>query len=209
MALLTQKEKERMAEENMQLIHYVANMFRNTRIDYDELYGAAMFGFTKALNTFDKDNGAKFSTYAVNCMKNEIRFFLRKERRQSENSVSYNLVLSTDKNGNDFELYDILANESIDAQELSEQVIRKENEVAVRKALSRLSPVERYIIRHRYGLDGAEIKTQKQIANEINMSQANVSKIQKNCLKKLEEYLIEEYDNDRELARMQFGEFVS
>lgn len=208
MALLTDEEKNRIAEENMQLIHYVANMFRNTRIDYDELYGAAMFGFTKALNSFDTEKGAKFSTYAVNCMKNEIRFFLRKERRQSENSVSYNLVLSTDKNGNDFELYDILVNESLDATEVSELIIQKENRVAVRRAIERLTPIEQYIIRHRYGLDGAEIKTQKQIASEINMSQANVSKIQKNCLKKIEEYLVEECDDD-ELAKLQYGEYVS
>lgn len=208
MALLTDEEKNRIAEENMQLIHYVANMFRNTRIDYDELYGAAMFGFTKALNSFDTEKGAKFSTYAVNCMKNEIRFFLRKERRQSENSVSYNLVLSTDKNGNDFELYDILVNESLDATEVSELIIQKENRVAVRRAIERLTPIEQYIIRHRYGLDGAEIKTQKQIASEINMSQANVSKIQKNCLKKIEEYLVEEYDDD-ELAKLQYDEYVS
>lgn len=198
MAKLTQEEKEILAEENMSLVHYVANKFRNTRLPYDDLYGAALLGFTKALNSFDSERGAKFSTYAVNCMKNEIRFFLRKERKQSEHTVSYNLVLSTDKNGNDFELYNILADKSDESADMLELMITKENSNSVIKAIEQLSETEQYIMKHRYGINGAKFKTQKEIADEINMSQANVSKIQKNSLKKLKKILYEEYDNDCE-----------
>ncbi|RKO61870.1 sigma-70 family RNA polymerase sigma factor [Caldibacillus debilis] len=209
MPLLTEEEKNRMAEENLQLVHFVANKFRNTRIDYDDLYGAAMFGFTKALNSFDKDRGAKFSTYAVNCMKNEVRFFLRKERRQSDHNISYNLVLSTDKNGNDFELYNILADNSDGAKEVSDLLVRKENHEMILRAVSQLSELEQYIINHRYGLKGCEFKTQKEIAAEINMSQANVSKIQKNCMKKIKKFLMSENEQDLELFEEHFDQYAS
>lgn len=209
MPLLTEEEKNRMAEENLQLVHFVANKFRNTRIDYDDLYGAAMFGFTKALNSFDKDRGAKFSTYAVNCMKNEVRFFLRKERRQSDHNISYNLVLSTDKNGNDFELYNILADNSDGAKEVSDLLVRKENHEMILRAVSQLSELEQYIINHRYGLNGCEFKTQKEIAAEINMSQANVSKIQKNCMKKIKKFLMSENEDDIEIFEERFDRYAS
>ena len=209
MPLLTEEEKNRMAEENLQLVHFVANKFRNTRIDYDDLYGAAMFGFTKALNSFDKDRGAKFSTYAVNCMKNEVRFFLRKERRQSDHNISYNLVLSTDKNGNDFELYNILADNSDGAKEVSDLLVRKENHEMILRAVSQLSELEQYIINHRYGLNGCEFKTQKEIAAEINMSQANVSKIQKNCMKKIKKFLMSENEDDIEIFKEHFDRYAS
>ena len=71
LAKLTEEEKNQLAEENMRLVHYVANKFRNTKLMYDDLYGAALLGFTKALNAYDSERGAKFSTFAVNCMKNE------------------------------------------------------------------------------------------------------------------------------------------
>lgn len=52
-------------------------------------------------------------------------------------------------------------------------------------AISVLNDEEQYIMISRYGLNGMKVKTQKQLANELNMSQANISKIQRSCLKRL------------------------
>jgi len=206
---LTPEEKEIMAEENKSLIHYVANKFRNTKLSYDDLYGAALLGFTKALNSYDSDRGAKFSTYAVNCMKNEIRFFLRKERRQSDHTVSYNIILSVDKNGNDFELYDILSDPNPENTDIQEMMVLEENRNDVLQAIEQLSEIEQYIINHRYGLNGCEFRTQKEIAQAVNMSQANVSKIQKNCMKKIRKILYEEYGNNQEEFMEHFRRYIS
>lgn len=209
MAKLAEEEKEVIAEENMSLVHYVANKFRNTKLNYDDLYGAALLGFTKALNSYDTERGAKFSTYAVNCMKNEIRFFLRKERRQSEHTVSYNLVLSTDKNGNDFELYDILSDQTDESLDIQEQLVLEENRDSTLKAISQLSEIEQFIINHRYGLNGCDFMTQKEIAEKIDMSQANVSKIQKNCMKKIKKSLFEDYNNNFDEFKEHFSRYIS
>ena len=48
---------------------------------------------------------------------------------------------------------------------------------------------EQYIILNRFELNGQPRKTQKTISEEINMSQANVSKLQKNAIRKIKFYL--------------------
>lgn len=200
LAKLTAEDKNIIAEENMALVHYVANKFRNTRLLYDDLYGAALLGFTKALNAYDSDRGAKFSTFAVNCMQNEIRFFLRKERKQSDNTVSYNYVLSTDKNGNDFELYDILADEEGADERVEDYLIEDENKQAILDAVAELTALEQFIINHRYELNGFSFKTQKEIAEMVDMSQANVSKIQKNTIVKIEKLLNRNYESHEDFV---------
>lgn len=195
---LEQWEKEICAEENMDLIHYVANKFRNTRLPYDDLYSVCMMGYTKALNAFDKNRGVKLSTFAVNCMQNEVRFYLRKEKKHTTNTVSMGTILSRDKNGNDFQLEDILSekeNEKVlsieDTYELTE------DKGIIDEAIQSLTDQEQYIMNSRYGLKGFQPKTQKLIAEEIDMSQANVSKIQKNCIDKIKRYVESQYNDDR------------
>lgn len=195
---LEQWEKEICAEENMDLIHYVANRFRNTRLPYDDLYSVCMMGYTKALNAFDKDRGVKLSTFAVNCMQNEVKFYLRKEKKHTTNTVSMGTILSRDKNGNDFQLEDILSekgNEKVLSIEATYELT--EDKSIIDEAILSLTEQEQYIMNSRYGLQGYQPKTQKLIAEEIDMSQANVSKIQKNCIDKIKRYVESQYNDDR------------
>ncbi|WP_442637636.1 sigma-70 family RNA polymerase sigma factor [Rossellomorea marisflavi] len=195
---LEQWEKEIEAEENMDLIHFVANKFRNTRLPYDDLYSVCMMGYTKALNAFDKNRGVKLSTFAVNCMQNEVKFYLRKEKKHTTNTVSMGTILSRDKNGNDFQLEDILsetANEKV--LSIEDTYEKTEDKNIVEEAIESLTEQEQYIMRSRYGLRGHKPKTQKLIAEEIDMSQANVSKIQKNCIDKIKRYVESQYNDER------------
>lgn len=195
---LEQWEKEIYAVENEKLIHHVANKFRNTRLPYDELFSVCMMGFTKALNAYDKKRGVKLSTFAVNCMQNEVKFFLRKEKKHRDNTVSMGMVLSQDKNGNNFELEDILsehANEEVLSIEDKYEIA--EDKDIIMEAIEQLTEQEQYIMNSRYGLNGLQVKTQKTIAEEIDMSQANVSKIQKNCIDKIKKYVEATYSDER------------
>ncbi len=185
-------EKEQVAEENMPLVHYVVNMFLNSGIAYDELASIAMVGYAKALNKYDTEREVKFSTYAINCIKNEILFFLRKEKKHMKNNISMNMELSVDKNGNSLQLEDIISKEDLDVKSLEDMIIDEDNKQILLKALKHLLPREQYIITYRYGLDRGIVKTQKQIAETILMSQANVSKIEKISLKKIKKLLKDE-----------------
>jgi len=190
---LTEEEKNQIAEDNYALMFYVVKMFQSSGIAYDELASIALIGYAKALNAFDKERGVKFSTYAINCIRNEILFFLRKEKGHMMNNVSMNIILSMDKNGNNLSLEDTVANLNSPATLPEENVILSNEISMLMQALGHLNEKEKYIITYRYGLDKGVIKTQKEIANEIGMSQANVSKMEKNILDKVRLILRDEF----------------
>ena len=64
-------------EENLGLVHALANRFRGRGIEYEELYSAGCMGLVKATKGFDEERGLRFSTYAVPLIFGEIRRFLR------------------------------------------------------------------------------------------------------------------------------------
>ena len=70
-------EADRLAEENVGLVHLCANRFRGKGIEYDDLYGAGCLGLIKAAKAFDTGRGVKFSTYAVPVILGEIRRLFR------------------------------------------------------------------------------------------------------------------------------------
>lgn len=187
---LTQQEKEELAEKDEKLVQYMAKKFINTGIAEDELVGIAYEGYVKALNMYRKNKKTKFSTYACKCMANEILCFLRKEKKWSDNVLSINSPIGVDKNGNALDLEKVLKEEN--GKALDEIVISKDIESLLFESLSVLNETERKITTYRFGLGGTKEKTQKAIAEELGISQAYVSKLEKDCLKKIRDYIQEE-----------------
>ncbi len=74
---MTTEEKQRLASENMGLVHLCANRFRGRSIEYEDLCGAGCIGLMKAINAFDASLGYKFSTYAVPVIMGEIKRLFR------------------------------------------------------------------------------------------------------------------------------------
>ena len=64
-------------EENLGLVHALANRFRGRGIEYEELYSAGCMGLVKATKGFDEDRGLRFSTYAVPVILGEIKRLFR------------------------------------------------------------------------------------------------------------------------------------
>ena len=187
---LTPEEKEELAEKDEKLVQYMAKRFVNTGIAEDELIGIAYEGYVKALNMYKKNKKTKFSTYACKCMGNEILCFLRKEKKWTDNVTSMNAPIGVDKNGNALDLEKVLKEESTKA--LDEMVISKDIDALILESLSILNETEKIITIYRFGLGGVEEKTQKTIAQELGISQAYVSKLEKDCLAKIKKYIQEE-----------------
>lgn len=189
--LLSVEEKNRLAEENINVVYHVAKGFSNTGIDSEELISIGLLGYAKALESYRTNRNTKFSTYAINCIKNEILYILKKEKKHRVHNVSLNKVLSTDKNGNDLQLEEILLNMSDGGEGgLEVKLINAEKNERIKDVIeNQLNDRERYVICHRYELFGMVLKTQSQIAKEMDMSQANISKIEKNVLKKMSKYI--------------------
>lgn len=198
--LLTEAQKNAIAEENFSLVFYVVKMFQNSGVSYDELVSIAMVGYAKALNAYDTERNVKFSTYSINCIKNEILFFLRKERNHVRNSVSMSSVLSMDKNGNSLSLEETVSGMDKDERSVEDGIVLSGDIELLHLALTDLTDKEQYIITYRYGLDRGIIKTQREIADAIGMSQANVSKIEKNILDKIKKILKDKYNMSEGIA---------
>lgn len=195
---LTDKEKDEFVRNNEALVHFVAKKFQNTRIEHSELVDIANLGLTKALNGYRKNRGVKFSTYAHNCMYNEILFYLRKEKKHHENTVSFNNPVATDKDGHVFEEESRISETQMGTykRSLEEDAEVHEAVDCLNKIIEGLNETERFIIVSRFGLGGTEILTQKEIADKINMSQANISKLEKTIMTKISKLMTTQYGFD-------------
>lgn len=198
-AVLTDEDKNRLAEENMSLVQYVVKRFINTGIDYDELFSVALMGYVKAINSYNptrvtkQGKPIKFSTFAYRCIENEIFYFIRNDKKVREKTVSLQTTLSTDKNGNTLDLDSTLSTESQGELSLEEEIAKKEVIGVLLEIINNeLTDKERLIITHRFGIS-AENKTQNELAQMVNMSQANISKLEKNIMDKIKKIMISKY----------------
>lgn len=69
--------KNRVAEENMGLVHACCKRFAGKGIEYEELFAAGSLGLAKAINNFDESRNLQFSTYAFPVIMGEIKRLFR------------------------------------------------------------------------------------------------------------------------------------
>ncbi len=69
--------RNKMIEENIGLVHSIAQRFKGRGEEYDDLYQAGCVGLIKAVDNFDETKGFLFSTYAVPVIMGEIRRLFR------------------------------------------------------------------------------------------------------------------------------------
>lgn len=186
---LTPEEKNKLAEENFNIIHYVAKSFSNTGLGHDELVSIGSVGFVKALNTYSEKKGAKFSTYAIICVKNEILHFLRREKKHVDNTVLSGNVMYSDGEGGVLTIEDTLSNKMNDEAFVEDVILLNEDIEILMNAIRKLPKRDQFIIINRYGIGGRKVMTQEEIGETLGMSQANVSKLEQNIIKELNSLL--------------------
>lgn len=74
---MVSEKRNKMIEDNLGLVHSLANRFRNRGAEYDDLYQAGCVGLIKAVDNFDESRGFAFSTYAVPVILGEIKRIFR------------------------------------------------------------------------------------------------------------------------------------
>ncbi|MBQ6842953.1 MAG: RNA polymerase sporulation sigma factor SigK [Firmicutes bacterium] len=173
--------KNKLIEHNLRLVAHVANKFDSTNIDRDDLLSIGTIGLIKGINSFQPDKGARLATYAARCIENEILMHIR-ATRHAKGEVSLFDPVGVDKEGNEMSLLDILAEEDTD---LIEQVAADEQRQQMRGALSVLDATEQLVLTRRYGLDGREQQTQRQVAGILGISRSYVSRLEKKAIAKL------------------------
>lgn len=182
MRLGTDPEARRLlVEHNLRLVVYIAKKFESTGVGIEDLISIGTIGLVKAINTFHADKNIKIATYASRCIENEILMFLRKNvRTKCETSIDE--PINVDWDGNELLLSDVLGS---DPDSVYTELENEEDRRLVERAVSRLSDRDRSIISLRFGLDGNEEKTQKEVADMLGISQSYISRLEKRIIERL------------------------
>ena len=173
--------KQRLVEHNLRLVVYIARRFENTGINLEDLISIGTIGLMKAIGTYRSDRNIKLATYASRCIENEILMYIRKTANQKA-EISLDEPINMDCDGNELLLSDILGTEEdMILRPLEEDVDRK----VLRQALDTLPPREQEIVFLRFGLEGRKELTQKEVAQEMGISQSYISRLEKRILQRL------------------------
>ncbi len=173
--------KAKLIEHNLRLVVYISRKFENTGVDADDLISIGTIGLIKAINSFRTDKNIKLATYASRCIENEILMYLRRTVKL-KSEVSFDEPLNTDFEGNELLLSDILGTDSETVYGGVEANVEKE---LLKEALKRLPERERRIMYMRFGLGGKQEMTQKDVADELGISQSYISRLEKKIIERL------------------------
>ena len=95
--------------------------------------------------------------------------------------LSFDEPLSTDWDGNELLLSDVLGDDEGVGKKLEDE----EDKKIIAEAISGLSEREREIIELRFGLGGRKEKTQKEVADMLGISQSYISRLEKKIIDRL------------------------
>lgn len=178
--------KQRLIEHNLRLVVYIARRFENTGVNLEDLISIGTIGLIKGISTYRRDKNIKLATYASRCIENEILMYIRKIANQKA-EVSLDEPINMDYDGNELLLSDILGtDENVVTGRLDDDV----DLCVLRQALSLLSDREREIIDLRFGLNGRQELTQKEVAQKLGISQSYISRLEKRIMARLKKEML-------------------
>ena len=181
-----EEAKSALIEHNLRLVVYIAKRFENTGINIEDLISIGTIGLIKAVNTYKAEKNIKLATYASRCIENESLMYLRKTSNQ-RGEVSFDEPLNTDWDGNELLLSDILGTEEdMVMKPLEEDTDRQ----LLSLALNRLEDREKLIITLRFGLNGVQERTQKEVADQLGISQSYISRLEKRIIDRLKKEIL-------------------
>jgi len=173
--------RKKLVEKNLRLVVYIAKKFENSMFNIEDLISIGTIGLMKAINSFNIDKNIKLATYASRCIENEILMYLRKTQK-IKTEISIDEPINTDAEGNDLALADILGSEN---DNIFKQVEDNDNKKVIDMAIKSLDSREKVIMELRYGFDGKNELTQKEVADKLGISQSYISRIEKKVIERL------------------------
>ena len=230
------RSRERMIRSNLRLVVNIAKRYVNRGMALTDLIEEGNLGLMRAVEAFDPDQGARFSTYASWWIKQSIKRALinagqpvhipaymvelvvrwKKTSEQLEEDLgrtpnlaelaeamdlpvrkariirkavgAFRRPTQTDLAGEDgLTLADMLCDQKTPAPD--EQVFEADDLQTIRQLLDTIDHREATILRLRFGLDGTEPLTLKQIGREVGLTRERVRQIEIEALDKLNQRL--------------------
>jgi RNA polymerase sporulation-specific sigma factor len=186
MELGDETAKQCLIERNLRLVVFIARRFENTGVNLEDLISIGTIGLIKAISTYRRDKNIKLATYASRCIENEILMHIRKISGQKA-EVSLDEPINMDYDGNELLLSDILGTDE-------DMILRPmEDDVdlcLLRQAVKELPDREREIVMMRFGLEGRQELTQKEVAQKMGISQSYISRLEKRIMLRLRKEIL-------------------
>jgi RNA polymerase sporulation-specific sigma factor len=178
--------KALLIERNLRLVVFIARRFENTGVNLEDLISIGTIGLIKGIGTYRRDKNIKLATYASRCIENEILMHIRKIANQ-KTEVSLDEPINMDYDGNELLLSDVLGTDE-------DMILRPmEDDVdlcLLRQAVGELPPREKEIVVLRFGLEGRQELTQKEVAERMGISQSYISRLEKRIMQRLKKEII-------------------
>ena len=176
--------RKKLIEHNLRLVAHIVKKYYANYSEQD-LISIGTIGLIKGINSFKYEKGTKLATYCARCIENEILMYFRNNKKISQ-EISFSEPIDTDSEGNPLTLMDIIAIDDtivddIDTKGKLQKLINLINNIEDQR--------DKTIIIKRYGLDGRKPLTQKEIAQNLNISRSYVSRIEKRILEELKNSL--------------------
>ena len=202
--------RTRLVEGNLKLVLSVIQRFMGRGENPDDLFQVGCIGLLKAIANFDTTKDVRFSTYGVPMIAGELRRYLRDYSpirvSRSLRDTAYRVLQCkqqlTEKSGREptmdeiaqaldaitapVSLYEPVYSDGGDPLMVMDQVRDPKNtderwleSIALRQAIHELGDREKRILALRF-YDG---KTQMEVANQVGISQAQVSRLEKNAIR--------------------------
>ena len=172
------KARNKLVEHNLRLVAHIAKKYYSSCNDTDELVSIGTIGLIKAVNTFDIDKNIRLSSYASRCIENEVLMYFRNSKKSAQD-MSLDDAIDSDSDGNKLTLMDIMSVEEDFVDNLDIKIKSEKLKTYIDKYLT---PREKLVITLRYGLDGNDPLTQREIAKKLNISRSYVSRIERKAL---------------------------
>lgn len=180
-ALKDLQARNTLIEHNLRLVVYIAKRFESPKVMLEDLISIGSMGLIKGIETFKKDKNIKLATYCSRCIENEILMYIRNNKKRKD-TISLYAPIGEDKDGNEIKLCDVIEDPS---PSISERIVEDEQNKLIQEAINKLTGREYEIICRRFGLNGFQAETQREIAKSMGISRSYVSRIEKRVLTKL------------------------
>lgn len=177
----SEEARKKLIEHNLRLVAHIIKKYYSNYSDQDDLISIGTIGLIKGINSFKPEKGTKLATYCARCIENEILMYFRNAKKLSQ-EVSFSDPIDTDNEGNPLTLMDIIAMDDTIVDDIDTKNKLKKLVIYLKEMPENR---DKEILIKRYGLNGKEPMTQKEVAKELGISRSYVSRIEKRILNEL------------------------
>ena len=165
------------------LITYFVKRNLKDGVSFEDLFSAGKEGLIKAIEKYN------YAEYGIQAFSTYISYYIEGYIKREKNKylkhshvLSFEQPIGHNKDGDEMSIEDIVGT---DAEQLIENVISEMKIDIIREALQCLTSREQQIILLRYGLGEVYNKTQEEVAELFNCTQATIARQEQKALVKM------------------------